>query len=82
MDKDGYLIYLQSLGNQEHYIGSIQKLVALEQELKISLDDYVPYNEDYSKSEKLHSILPTEITYDEPLMFAINSYTVSVKRRK
>jgi len=60
MDKKGYLAYLQALGNQEHYINSIQNLVALESELGINLDDYIPYNGDYSKVASLDSIMPTE----------------------
>ena len=49
MDKNGYKTYLQLLGNQQHYIGFIQKLVDLEKELNIDLDDYIPYNGDNSR---------------------------------
>lgn len=75
MDKAGYKIYLQSLGNQQHHIGRIQKLLELEQELNINLDDYIPWNNDYSKMDVLFdAILPEEKRYNEPLMFSINSY--------
>lgn len=74
MDKAGYKAYLQALGNQQHYIGRIQMLLELEQELNIDLDDYIPYNEDYSKSAALDAILPEEKRYDERLFFSINSY--------
>jgi hypothetical protein len=75
MDKVGYKKYLQSLGNQNHYIGGIQKLVEIEQELNIDFDDYIPYNEDYSKAGKLlDEILPEKIRYNEPIIFSINSY--------
>ncbi len=74
MDKVGYKAYLQALGNQQHYIGRIQMLLDLEQELNIDLDDYIPYNDDYSKSAALDAILPEEKRYDERLFFSINSY--------
>ena len=74
VDKAGYKAYLQALGNQQHYIGRIQMLLELEQELNIDLDDYIPYNEDYSKSAALDAIMPEEKRYDERLFFSINSY--------
>lgn len=74
MDKAGYKAYLQSLGNQQHYIGSIQELLELEQELNIDLDDYIPYDDDYSKVSALNTILPMEKRYNERLNFSINSY--------
>lgn len=74
MDKAGYKAYLQSLGNQQYYIGRIQELWELEQELNINLDDYIPYNDDYSKVDALEAILPEEKRYSERLAFLINSY--------
>ena len=74
MDQKGYKAYLQSLGNQQHYIGRIQDLLDLEKELNINLDDYVPYNGDYGKEDELNSVLPNEKLYDERLFFSINSY--------
>lgn len=74
MDQKGYKAYLQSLGNQQHYIGRIQDLLDLEKELNINLDDYVPYNGDYGKVDELNSVLPNEKLYDERLFFSINSY--------
>ena len=74
MDKNGYKTYLQLLGNQQHYIGFIQKLVDLEKELNIDLDDYIPYNGDNSRIDALEAILSTERLYDEQLQFSINSY--------
>lgn len=74
MDKAGYKAYLQSLGNQQHYIGRIPELMELEKSLNINLDDYVPYNDDYSKSDALDALLPEEKRYDERLQFSINSY--------
>ena len=74
MDKAGYRAYLQSLGNQQHYIGRIPELMELEKVLNINLDDYVPYNGDYSKVSALDAVLPEENLYDERLQFSINSY--------
>ena len=74
MDKVGYKAYLQSLGNQQHYIGRIPELMELEKTLNINLDDYVPYNNDYSKVDTLDALLPEEKLYNERLQFAINSY--------
>lgn len=74
MDKAGYKAYLQSLGNQQHYIGRIQDLWELEQELNINLDDYIPYDGDYGKVSALDAILPEEKRYNEKLGFSINSY--------
>lgn len=74
MDKVGYRAYLQSLGNQQHHIGRIPELMELEKTLNINLDDYVPYNNDYSKVDALDAILPEEKLYNERLQFAINSY--------
>lgn len=74
MDKEGYKVYLQLLGNQKYYIGHIQELVELEQELNIKLDDYIPYNGDYSKITALDDILPEEKRHNERLGFLINSY--------
>ncbi len=74
MDKVGYKAYLQSLGNQQYYIGRIQELMELEKTLNINLDDYVPYNDDYSKVDALDALLPEEKLYDERLQFSINSY--------
>lgn len=74
MDKAGYKAYLQSLGNQQHYIGRIPELMELEKSLNINLDDYVPYNDDYSKVAALDNLLSEEKLYDERLQFLINSY--------
>lgn len=74
MDKVGYKAYLQSLGNQQHYIGRIQELLELEQKLNINLDDYIPYNGDYSRVSALDAILCKEQLYNERLGFSINSY--------
>lgn len=74
MDKAGYKAYLQSLGNQQYYIGHIQELCELEQELNINLDDYIPYDGDYDKVNALDAILPAEKRYSEALGFLINSY--------
>lgn len=76
MDKEGYKAYLQSLGNQQYYIGlgRIQELLELEQEFNIDLDDYIPYDDDYSKVSALDAILPMEKRYSERLNFSINSY--------
>lgn len=74
MNKDRYKAYLQSLGNQQHYIGCIPELLKLEQELNINLDDYIPYNDDYSKVNELNTILSKEKLYSEKLQFSINSY--------
>lgn len=74
MNKAGYKAYLQSLGNQQHYIGGIQELLELEQELNIDLDDYIPYDDDYSKVSALNAILPMEKQYSKRLIFSINSY--------
>lgn len=74
MDKAGYKAYLQSLGNQQHYIGRIEDLWELEQELNINLDDYIPYDGDYRKVSALDTILPEEERYNEKLEFLINSY--------
>jgi len=74
MDKAGYKTYLQSLGKQQHNIGRIQELLELEQELNMNLDDYIPYNGDYSKVSALDAILPEEKLYNERLSFSINSY--------
>lgn len=74
MDKAGYKAYLQSLGNQQHYIGHISELIELEKTLNINLDDYVPYNDNYSKVDALDALLPEEKIYNERLQFAINSY--------
>jgi len=74
MNKAGYKAYLQSLGNQQHYIGRIPELMELEKTLNINLDDYVPYNGDYSKVDALDALLPEEKLYDERLQFSINSY--------
>lgn len=74
MDKAGYKSYLQSIGNQQYYIGCIQELWELEQELNINLDEYIPYNDDYSKVNALEAILPEEKRYSERLAFLINSY--------
>lgn len=74
MDKAGYRAYLQSLGNQQHYIGRIQELWELEQELNINLDDYIPYDGDYSKISALEAILPEKKRYNERLFFLMNSY--------
>lgn len=74
MDKVGYKAYLQSLGNQQHYIGRIPELMELEKTLNINLDDYVPYNNDYRKVDALDALLSEEKLYNERLQFAINSY--------
>lgn len=74
MNRKGYKAYLQALGNQQHYIGRIRMLIDLERELNIDLDDYIPYNGDYSKCAALDAILPQEKQYDEGLEFSINSY--------
>lgn len=74
MNKVGYQAYLQSLGNQQHYIGRIPELLELEETLNINLDDYVPYNDDYSKVNALNALLPEEKLYNERLQFSINSY--------
>lgn len=74
MDKVGYKAYLQSLGNQQHYIGMIPELLELEREYNINLDDYIPYNDDYRKVDELNAILPDEVLYCEKLAFSINSY--------
>lgn len=74
MDKYGYKFYLQSLGNQQHYIGRIQELINLEKELNIDLDDYIPYKNDYSRVDALNAILPVERLYNEKLQSSINSY--------
>ena len=74
MDKREYIAYLQSLGNQNLYISSVSELLELEKELSINLDDYIPYNDDYSKVSALDKLLPKEKRYDEKLFFNINSY--------
>lgn len=74
MDSVGYKAYLQSLGNQKSYIGCIPELLELEEKYKIDLDDYIPYNEDYSKVDALDALLPKEVQYNERLNFAINNY--------
>ena len=74
MDKAGYKAYLQSLGKQQHYIGRVQELLELEQELNIDLDDYIPYDDDYNKVSALNAIMPIEKRYSERLNFLINSY--------
>lgn len=74
MNRTGYKAYLQTLDNQQHYIGRIQILLDLERELSIDLDDYIPYNEDYNKCAALDAILPQEKRYDERLWHSINSY--------
>mgnify|MGYP006916047798 CR=1 FL=1 len=74
MDRIGYKAYLQSLGNQNHYIGQIKALIDLEKELHIDLDDYIPYNGDYSKPAALTAMLPDWQKYNEKLNFSINSY--------
>lgn len=75
MDKVGYKAYLQSLGNQQHYIGLIPELIELEKLLNINLDDYVPYNSDYGKVNALNALLSKEKLYNERLQFSINSYS-------
>lgn len=74
MDKIGYKVYLQSLGNQQHYIGMIPVLLELEREYNINLDDYIPYNNNYRKVDALNEILPDEVLYNEKLALSINSY--------
>lgn len=74
MDKAGYKAYLQSLGNQQHYIGGIQELQELELKLNINLDDYIPYNGDYGKVSALKAMLPKEKRYSEKLGLLVNSY--------
>lgn len=74
MDKKGYIAYLQSLGNQQHYIGGVSDLLELEKEQNIDLDDYIPYNGDYSRVSALDDILPKEKRYNEKLVFNVNSY--------
>lgn len=74
MDKVGYKAYLQLLGNKQHYIGRIPELIELEKTLNIDLDDYVPYNGDYSKVSALYAALPEEVLCNEKLQFSINSY--------
>ena len=74
MDKAGYKAYLQELGNQQHYIGRIPELLELEKKLNIDLDDYIPYNEDFSKVAALDALLPEEIQHNEKIQLAINSY--------
>lgn len=74
MDKKGYVAYLEALGNQNHYIGLIQELVELERTLGIDLDDYIPWDDNYSKVDELDKILPEDMQYNEGLFFSINSY--------
>lgn len=74
MDKEGYKTYLQSMPNKNNYIADIPMLIQLEKELNINLDDYIPYNNDYSKNSALDAILPKSKQYDERLQFSINSY--------
>lgn len=74
MDQKGYIAYLQSLGNQQYYIGGVSELLELEKELNIDLDDYIPYNEDHCRVSALEDILPKEKRYNKKLFFNINSY--------
>ena len=74
MDKKGYVAYLEALGNQNHYIGRIQELIELERTLGIDLDDFIPFDGNYSKVDELDKILPEDMRYNERLFFSINSY--------
>lgn len=58
MDTMGFMNYLLSLGGESREcLRDIPMLLKLEEEHGISLDDYVPYNEEDNKRLKLKSIL-------------------------
>jgi hypothetical protein len=75
VDKQGYKAYLQSLGNRndDSIKRDIKRLDDFEREFNIILDDYIPYNNDYSKVDKLNAIQPIH-KQGEALAFVINDY--------
>lgn len=77
MNIDGYQEYLKKTSKWDSNAGNeIQRLLKLEKDLQIDLDDFIPYNGDYSVSERLNSIMTDEMKFHEPLQFAINRYIV------
>ncbi len=77
MNVEGYQSYLEHSGKWDAFAGNeIQKLLKLEKDLQIDLDDYIPYNGDYSLVDKLNGMMSDEMRYNEPLHFAINRYMV------
>ena len=75
MDKRGFIAYLQSLGNRDNdsIRNAVERLDKFEQEFNIMLDDFIPYNNDYSKVAALDAIQSIE-KRGMPLAFAINDY--------
>jgi len=77
MNIEGYQHYLKSINKWGSFAGNeIQKLVGLEKLLHIDLDDYIPYNGDYSVVERLNKLMTDEMRFSETLQFAINRYMV------
>ena len=77
MDIDKYQHYLKCNGKWDSFAGSeIQRLLKFEKDLQIDLDDFIPYNENYSIVETLNKMMTDEMKYNEPLWFAINRYMV------
>ena len=77
MNIDGYQSYLKRINKWDSFAGNeIQKLAAMEKQLNIDLDDYIPYNGNYAVVEALHGLMTEDMRYSETLNFAINRYMV------
>ena len=76
MNAEGYRQYLAAReALDELALREIARLEALEKELSLELDDFIPYA-DVSPVLALHDAMPEELTCDEALGFAINRYMV------
>ena len=77
MNIDGYQHYLTQIGKWDSISGNeIQKLLRLEKDLDIDLDDFIRYEGNYSIVETLDNMMTEDMRYNEPLQFAINRYMV------
>ena len=75
MDIDVYKHYLKSNGRLDLFAeNEIRRLAQFENDLQIDLDDFIPYNKDYSLCDKLMDMMTEEMKNNEPLWFAINRY--------
>lgn len=77
MDIEGYRKFRKYMNNKiedDRIVDDeIQILLRLEKEFNINLDDFIPYNGNYSVCAKLDAIIG-DLKYDERIFFIINRY--------
>lgn len=75
MKVNEYITYLEAKRRYDDFAKSqIQRLLSLEKELNVDLDDYIPFDDRFEIIESLTSKMPQEMQWNEPLWFAINRY--------